>query len=165
MKTAAYTIIQNNISRLETWLHYTQQFDYRILLDTGSTDGTFEELQKINDTNLIIKQQQLSKELAKDYILNMIPKNVDFCFELDSHEWFQLGTADKVKELVDKHSDISKIGCTRLDLNSYIVWNGPPNKEPSYKIHRLNPLNDKFIFSDQFFLINDENSSIYNIKE
>ena len=47
MKTAAYTICKNEIKKLDQWLYYTKDFDYRVILDTGSTDGTFEALQKV----------------------------------------------------------------------------------------------------------------------
>ena len=46
MKTAAYTICKNEIKYVEKWLYYTKEFDYRVILDTGSTDGTYEEFKK-----------------------------------------------------------------------------------------------------------------------
>ena len=36
MKTAAYTICYNEIKKLDQWLYYTKDFDYRVILDTGS---------------------------------------------------------------------------------------------------------------------------------
>ena len=32
MKTAAYTICYNEIKKLDQWLHYTKDFDYRVVL-------------------------------------------------------------------------------------------------------------------------------------
>ena len=37
----------NEIKKLDQWLFYTKDFDYRVILDTGSTDGTYEALKKV----------------------------------------------------------------------------------------------------------------------
>jgi glycosyltransferase involved in cell wall biosynthesis len=58
-KTAAYTILKNEKKFIEKWMYYAQPYDYRVLLDTGSTDGSWELLQEYakKDPNLIIEQK------------------------------------------------------------------------------------------------------------
>ena len=165
MKSTVYTIFKNNIDSLETWLHYTEQFDYRVILDLGSTDGTYEQVQKINDSNLISCQKLISDEEANDYILTLVPEDTDFIFQINSYEWFQLGTDERAKHLFYHNPTVNTIGCTRLDLNSYNVWNGPPNTEPHYRIHRYKSTNNKSIFTDLIFIINNENCSIHNTEK
>ena len=60
MITAAYTICKNEIKKIDQWLYYTKDFDYRVILDTGSTDGTYEAFKKV--PNIIIDQFIMSKE-------------------------------------------------------------------------------------------------------
>ena len=64
MITAAYTILKDEIKYIDKWLYYTKKFDYRVLLDTGSTDGSWELLQERakEDPNLIIEQKTWRSE-------------------------------------------------------------------------------------------------------
>lgn len=57
-KTCAYTICKNEIKNIDTWYYYAStSFDYYCILDTGSTDGTWERLQELaeKDFNNFVK--------------------------------------------------------------------------------------------------------------
>ena len=81
MKTAVYTICKNEINRLNRWLEYGKLHDYMVVLDTGSTDGTWEALQQASRIyqNLIIEQKTFTPwkfNIARNYNLEMITQDV-----------------------------------------------------------------------------------------
>jgi len=45
-KICIYAICKNEMKFVETWLNNMSEADYIVVLDTGSTDGTYEYLQK-----------------------------------------------------------------------------------------------------------------------
>ena len=104
MKTCAYTILKNEIKYIENWLHYTKDFDYRCLLDTGSTDGSWEillEAAKL-DSNLIIEQKIFTPwnfSVARNYNLTMIPSDMDWCLSPDMDEHFSINVLDDMKTI------------------------------------------------------------------
>lgn len=141
MITAAYTILKNEIKYIEKWLYYTEKFDYRVLLDTGSTDGSWELLQEYasKDTNLIIEQRTFSPwhfSVARNYNLSMIPDNVDWCLSPDLDEYFSINVLTGMQQMLASHPEVHNMSTTRLDVYSVEVFVGPPNHLPSNKIHR-----------------------------
>lgn len=143
MITAAYTILKNEKKFIEKWLFYTKKFTYRVLLDTGSTDGSYEmllEAQK-DDPNLILEQKIFTPwnfSTARNYNLAMIPNEVDWCLSPDMDEYFSQNVLDGMKELIKERPDVTNISTTRLDIYSPVVFVGPPHQLPSNKIHRRN---------------------------
>lgn len=141
MKTAAYTICKNEIKFVEKWLYYSKDFTYRVLLDTGSSDGTWEALQEAakNDPNLIIEQKIWTPwhfSNARNYNLDMIPNDVDWCLSPDLDEFFSINVLDEMKKTIEKNPDVTNIACDRLDVYSYNVRVGPPKTISTNKIHK-----------------------------
>ena len=141
MKTAAYTICKNEIKFVEKWLYYTKDFTYRVILDTGSTDGTWEILQTAakSDHNLIIEKRiwtpwHFSK--ARNYNLDMIPQDVEWCLSPDLDEYFSINVLDQMNKVITENPNVTNIACDRLDIYSYVVRIGPPNLLSTNKIHR-----------------------------
>lgn len=139
MKTAAYTICKNEIKFVEQWLYYTKDFDYRVLLDTGSTDGTYEALLEAQktDANLIIEQKIFTPwkfNIARNYNLDMIPDDVDWCLSPDLDEYFSINVLDRMKLILDENPDVTNINCDRLDIYAKTVR----VEVPTNKIHRKN---------------------------
>lgn len=176
MKTAAYTLCYNEIKRVDRWLEYTKDFDYRVILDTGSTDGTYEILKKV--PGIII--HQMRKEPFKfhhhrNFNLNMIPADVDWCLSPDMDEWFSINVLEEIESTVKKHPTVTNIATTRLDLYAKEVFVGPPNTVPSNKIHKrhmyewrasiyehlwyIGPGKEVEIYNDKVFLIHDQDTS------
>jgi glycosyltransferase involved in cell wall biosynthesis len=140
MKTAAYTICKNECKYVEKWLYYSKDFSYRVLLDTGSTDGTWELLQEAakTDPNLIIEQKIFTPwhfSQARNYNLNMIPKEVDWCLSPDMDEYFSINVLDEIQKTITENPKVTNIACDRLDLYTKNVRVGPPNAIPTNKIH------------------------------
>ena len=44
LKIAVYTICKNELQFVDKWMHSMFEADYICVLDTGSTDGTYERL-------------------------------------------------------------------------------------------------------------------------
>lgn len=173
MKTAAYTLCLNEIKKLDQWLYYTKDFDYRVVLDTGSTDGTFEALKKVPGIIL----HQMRKEPFKfhhhrNFNLNMIPEDVDWCLSPDMDEYFSINVLDEMEKTIKKHPEVTNIATTRLDIYSDKVFVGPPDCLPSNKIHRrhmyewkamiyehlryIGPGYEVEIYNDKVFLVHDQ---------
>lgn len=179
MKTAAYTICKNEKNKLENWFKYTSCFDYRVILDTGSGDGTWNLLKAIatEDPNTIVGQRRFDVfdfSEARNINLSMIPEDVDWCLSPDMDEWFSVNVLDEMQRIIDKNPTITNIATTRLDIYSPEVFVGPPYQIPTNKIHKrhsykwvgpvyehLWPLdinNQKEFYSDKIFLIHDQDT-------
>lgn len=141
MITCAYTICKNESKYVEKWLFYTKQYTYRVILDTGSNDDTFELLkkEKEKDENLIIEQKTFTPwrfDVARNYNLAMIPKDTDWCLSPDLDEYFSINTLDEMKKTISLNPNVTNISCDRLDLYSKVVRVGPPNFLGTNKIHK-----------------------------
>lgn len=177
MILAAYTITKNEINRIDRWIQYASMFDYMVVLDTGSTDGTWEKLKMLSKTNpkLIIEQIIFSPfdfSRARNYNLSMIPKHVNWCLSPDMDEWFSINVKDEIQNIIFEDPTVTNITTTRLDIYSKDVFVGPPNHTPSNKIHKngmykwkspiyehLWPLNlekHKEHFSPKIYLVHDQ---------
>lgn len=178
MKTAAYTICKNEIKFVEKWLYYTKDFTYRVLLDTGSTDGTWELLQEVakTDTNLILEQKIIEPwrfDTARNYNLSMVPKDCEWCLSPDLDEYFSINVLHEIKNILKDKPNATNISCDRLDIFSDIVRHGPPNTLPINKIHRRNDytwsqpvfehmlfnrtdITETEVYNNKIFLIHDQ---------
>lgn len=98
---SVYTICKNEKHNINKWFKSFGEADYICILDTGSTDGTWELLQekKKEYPNLIISQQIISPwrfDTARNKSMELIPKETDIFFMVDLDEiikepgWCQL---------------------------------------------------------------------------
>lgn len=180
-KTAVYTILKNEKKNIERWLHYANPFDYKVLLDTGSTDGSWELLQECakKDKTLIIEQKIFNPwrfDIARVYNLSMVPQEVTWCLSPDLDEFYSINTHDEMEKIIDAVPDITCIASDRLDIYSKTVRVGPPNLLPTNKIHlrhsytwkervyeHLSWLSrngyEKELYSEDIFLIHDQDFS------
>jgi glycosyltransferase involved in cell wall biosynthesis len=141
MKTAAYTICKNEKQFVEKWLFYTQKFNYRVILDTGSTDGTYELFQEAakTDSNLILEQKTFTPwkfDVARKYNLSMVPNDVEWALSPDLDEYFSINVLDEMIKMIRQYPDVTNISCDRLDVYSEVVRVGPPHSLGTNKIHR-----------------------------
>lgn len=176
MKTAAYTICLDEIKRVDRWIEYTKDFDYRVVLDTGSTDGTYEVLKKV--PGIILHQQRIEPfkfNVHRNLNLEMIPKDVDWCLSPDIDEWFSINVLEEMEKTIKEHPNVTNIATTRLDIYSKEVFVGPPNKIPTNKIHKrfmyewrapiyehlwyIGPDREVEIYNDKIFLVHDQDTS------
>lgn len=83
MKLCVYAICKNEIKYISAWLESVKEADEVVVLDTGSTDGTWEILQ-----NSGVKCYQkiftpFRFDEARNYALSLISKDCDICLPLD----------------------------------------------------------------------------------
>lgn len=181
MITAAYTICKNEIKRIERWFQYAEMFDYIVVLDTGSSDGTVSYLRDKhheNPTKVIVQQRIFTPfqfDIARNYNLNMIPDHVEWALSPDIDEWFSINVLVEMQKIIKEHPDVTNITTTRLDIYSPDVFVGPPDHIPTNKIHKRHhyiwkqPIyehlwpkdlnNQKEVYSDKIFLIHDQDTS------
>lgn len=93
MKIAISSLIKNELKFLPKYLERNKDADYICLLDTGSTDGTWEYLQKEakNNPKLIIDQKIYNDfrfDIARNDSIDLIPDDVDIIVILDLDEYF-----------------------------------------------------------------------------
>jgi glycosyltransferase involved in cell wall biosynthesis len=176
MKTAAYTICYNEINRIDRWIEYTRNFDYRVVLDTGSTDGTYEILKKV--PGIILHQERKSPfkfHEHRNLNLSMVPQDVDWCLSPDIDEWFSINVLEEIEKTIANSPDVTNIATTRLDLYTKNVFVGPPYSVPTNKIHRRHmyewraPIYEHLwyigsgheveIYNEKIFLIHDQDTS------
>ena len=177
-KTAAYTILKNEKKFIEKWMYYAQPYDYRVLLDTGSTDGSWELLQEYakKDPNLIIEQKIFTPwrfDVARRHNLAMVPKEVTWCLSPDLDEYFSINTREQMDIIIEAVPTITNIACDRLDIYSKTVRVGPPNFIATNKIHLRadytwnQPIyehlswihkdrNENELYADEIFLVHDQ---------
>ena len=93
-KIASYSICKNEIKYLDNFLEKLKDADYICILDTGSTDGTWEKLQKYAKQNskIILKQKVFENfrfDEARNESLKLVPNDVDICIVTDFDEEWQ----------------------------------------------------------------------------
>ena len=177
-KTAAYTILKNERKYIDKWLYYAKDYDYRVLLDTGSNDGSWEYLQEKakSDPGLIIEQKIWDPwrfDLPRIYNLAMVPQDVTWALSPDLDEYYSINTLEEIEKIITAVPDITCIATDRLDIYSKVVRVGPPHLLPTNKIHRRHDYSwkariyehitwihkdryEKELYSEDIFLIHDQ---------
>ena len=95
IKLAVYAICKNEIDNVEAWVKNFSKADYICVLDTGSEDGTWEKLQKLQKKykNLIIDQTIIKPwrfDKARNESLKLVPE--------DTTMWFMVDLDERIKD-------------------------------------------------------------------
>lgn len=98
-KICVYAICKNERQFVEKWLDNVSEADYIVVLDTGSTDGTYEFLQ--NDPRVTkVKQKiydQFRFDVARNDSMKLCPKDANILFCTDFDELLHPGWAELIK--------------------------------------------------------------------
>lgn len=91
IKIAIYGICKDEIANVEKYLKCFSKADYLCILDTGSTDGTWEYLQSAQQeyNNLIIEQKIIDPwryDTARNLSLSLVPSDTTMYFMMDLDE-------------------------------------------------------------------------------
>lgn len=86
-KLCVYTICKNEIAFIKRWFNNVKDADYICILDTGSTDGTWEYIQNLPviKKQLIFTQWSFGKARSEAY--KLIPADTNICVHLDVDEY------------------------------------------------------------------------------
>lgn len=98
-KICVYAICKNEKQFVEKWLDNMSEADYIVVLDTGSTDGTFEMLQ--TDPRVTRVEQKTYEifrfDVARNDSMELCPKDANILVCTDFDELFNKGWADIVR--------------------------------------------------------------------
>ena len=99
-KICVYAICKNEVNNLDKWIESMSEADYIVVLDTGSTDGTFEKLKE--DPRIFKTEQKIYKHFrfdkARNDSMKLIPDDANILVCTDIDETFNKGWAKTLKE-------------------------------------------------------------------
>ena len=99
-KVCVYAICKNEMKFLDKWLYSMSEADYIVVLDTGSTDGSFEYLQ--NDPRCTRVEQKVFDpwrfDTARNESMKLAPEDTDIYVCTDPDELFDPGWCKVLKE-------------------------------------------------------------------
>ena len=131
-----YAICKNEYDNIKDWLNNFIEADYVCILDTGSTDGTWEYLQEYSKThsNLIIDQKIIKPwrfDTARNESIKLIPQETTMYFMMDLDERIkEQGWAWTVKQawepcfnrgLYNYHRDVDENGQVLRTIPEYRI--------------------------------------------
>lgn len=115
MKIGIYAPCKNEIKNVKDWYESCKEADYIYVTDTGSSDGTAEELAKLGVIVTDIRIKPWRFDLAFNIALSLLPEDTDVCVRLDLDERLEPGW----RQLIEQNW---KIGNTTRLRYTY-VWN------------------------------------------
>lgn len=86
MKIAVYTIAKDEAHFIERWAKSCEEADYRLIVDTGSTDNTIEVAKAFNCHTASIIVRPWRFDDARNAALAFLPEDIDYCISLDADE-------------------------------------------------------------------------------
>lgn len=106
-KICIYAICKDEKHFVKRWLDSMSEADYIVVLDTGSTDGTYELLQKDKRVHKV-EQKEISPwrfDIARNESMKLIPEDANILLCTDLDEVLEPGWADIIREnwTDDKH--------------------------------------------------------------
>lgn len=99
MKVAVYTITKNEEQFIERWANSCKEADYRLVVDTGSTDNTIHiaELAGCHTASISISPWRFDD--ARNASLALIPADIDYCIALDADEVLTPGWRESLEKV------------------------------------------------------------------
>ena len=92
-KICVYAICKNELQNITRWLNSMSEADYIVVLDTGSTDGTYEQLQKEELVTRV--EQKVIKpwrfDVARNESMKLVPDDANILVCTDLDEIFESG--------------------------------------------------------------------------
>lgn len=161
MRICVYAIAKNESKFIERWYNSVREADYVCVLDTGSTDDTFEKLQKLNIITKRKEYEHFRFDVARNDSMELIPNDTDICVCLDLDEVLVSGWAEKLKANWKENTTQARYRYT---------WNFNPDRSEgivfmSEKIHKHNCFKWKYPVHEVLTPIKNLNQNIVDILE
>ena len=107
-KVCVYAICKNEIKFVERWFNTIKNADYICVLDTGSTDGTFERLKELESqfpNYMKVEQKEIKPwrfDVARNESMKLIPEDTDICVSIDFDDVFPKDWKEIIIEDIEK---------------------------------------------------------------
>lgn len=101
MKIAVYTITKNEEQFIQRWADSCREADYRLIVDTGSTDNTLAVAELAGCHTASININPWRFDHARNAALALLPNDIDMCVSLDADEVLQPGWRQHLESLPD----------------------------------------------------------------
>jgi len=101
MKIAVYTIAKNEAHHIERWAASAADADVRLIVDTGSTDDTYDVSVDSGCSVAKVMINPWRFDDARNVSLALIPDDVDMCIALDADEVLIEGWREHLESLGD----------------------------------------------------------------
>lgn len=98
MKVCVYAIAKNEMKFIDRWYNSVKEADYVCVLDTGSTDGSFQKFKNLNITTEQRTYKNFRFDVARNDSLKLIPPDADICVCVDLDEFFVSGWCKILKD-------------------------------------------------------------------
>lgn len=139
-KICVYAICKNEMKFVDRWLSsLSAESDYIVILDTGSTDGTYEYLQQ--DSRVHNVEQKIINpwrfDAARNESMKLIPEDADICVVSDFDHIFRPGWGNELRKLFDEgyeevYGDIIDYDDNNNEIKKFLSKNVHPNKKEWY---------------------------------
>ena len=97
VKICVYAIAKNEIKHLKRWYNSVKEADYICVLDTGSTDGTYEACKDLGIICNQITYENFRFDTARNDSMKLIPEDATVCVCIDIDEVISPGWSQVVK--------------------------------------------------------------------
>ena len=100
IKICIYAICKNEIKFVDKWLDSMSEADYIVVLDTGSTDGTYEKL-AADPRVTRVEQKEITPwrfDVARNESMKLVPDDADVLFCTDLDELLEPGWGPLIRE-------------------------------------------------------------------
>jgi len=98
LRIAIYTICKNESENVADWAASNSEADYRLVCDTGSTDGTREKLVQCGVNMIPISVLPWRFDVARETSLNLLPPDIDVCIWQDLDERLLPGWRQQIEQ-------------------------------------------------------------------
>lgn len=139
-KICVYAICKNEMKFADRWLSSLyEESDYIVVLDTGSTDGTYEYLQ--NDPRVHRVEQKVITpwrfDTARNESMKLIPEDADICVVSDFDQTFRPGWGSELRQQFEAgyeevYGDIIDYDDDNNEIKRFLSKNVHPNRSEWY---------------------------------
>lgn len=108
MKIAIYTIAKNEEHHVARWAASCAEADYRLILDTGSTDNTRQTAWGCDVTVEVETFDPWRFDHARNVALTCLPEDIDLCISLDMDEVLQPGWRQALETFLKDNPTVNR---------------------------------------------------------